>query len=360
MKLRSLLLTAACAVAVTAGFTSCSSDDDDWDPMKEGSKIKMVETRAFVLNEGAQSHNNAGITYFDWKQDTTFTKDFFYTQNGRNLGDVGQDIIVGEDDYLYVVVSGSSYIAKLNSVGVEKARVAFDEKIGEPRYAVEKDGYLYVTSYGGYVVKVKTSDMKIAGSVVVGANPEYIIEKDGFVYCTCSGWGKDKRVAYIDTKNFSKANFYEVMDNPDRIIKANNRVFVQGYGAAYDYPWGELNLSTGKFTPIGNASSWTEYDDVIYLVNSVTDWSTYTTTNYFFTYNAKTSKLSEWKLSGAPAALASTSVYGMSTNKKTGDIYIMTTDFVNNGKVYHVKKDGTFVKSFDSTGVNPRKIVFLD
>jgi hypothetical protein len=150
------------------------------------------------------------------------------------------------------------------------------------------------------------------------------------------------------------------MDNPDHIIKANDRVFVQGYGAAYDYPWGELNLSTGKFTPIGNASSWTEYDDVIYLVNSVTDWSTYTTTNYFFTYNAKTSKLSEWKLSGAPAALASTSVYGMSTNKKTGDIYIMTTDFVNNGKVYHVKKDGTFVKSFDSTGVNPRKIVFLD
>ena len=150
------------------------------------------------------------------------------------------------------------------------------------------------------------------------------------------------------------------MDNPDHIIKANDRVFVQGYGAGWDYPWGELNLSTGKFTPIGNASSWTEYDDVIYLVNSVTDWSTYTTTNYFFTYNAKTSKLSEWKLSGAPAALASTSVYGMSTNKKTGDIYIMTTDFVNNGKVYHVKKDGTFVKSFDSTGVNPRKIVFLD
>ena len=77
MKLRSLLLSAVCAVAVTAGFTSCSSDDDEWDPMKEGSKIKMVETRAFVLNEGAQSHNNAGITYFDWKQDTTFTKDFF-------------------------------------------------------------------------------------------------------------------------------------------------------------------------------------------------------------------------------------------------------------------------------------------
>ena len=37
----------------------------------------------------------------------------------------------------------------------------------------------------------------------------------------------------------------------------------------------------------------------------------------------------------------------------------MTTDFANNGTINHFTKDGTFVKQFNTTGINPRKIVFL-
>lgn len=356
MKFRKIMLGALSALMITAGFTAC--DDEDWDAIKEGSTIEMAQNRAFLLNEGAYKKNNAGITYFNWMTDEVYGNDLYLTQNKKQLGDTGQDIIE-EDGYLYVTVYGSNLIVKLNSVGVEKARVSVSSDLGQPRYMVEEDGYLYVTCYGGYIAKYKTSDLSYVSSVKVGDNPEYIIEEDGKLYCTNSGWGKDNRVAIVDIKSFSTATFQEVMPNPDHIIEVADHIYVQGYGAELEYPWGELK--NGKYTQIGNASSWCEYNDVLYLCNSVTDWDTYTTTNTFYSYNAKTSKLNNSSfLKNAPAELNSASIFNMCANPKNGDIYIMVSDYVNNGTIYHFKNDGSFVNKFTSTGVGPRKIVFLN
>lgn len=361
MKARSLYLSALCAMAITAGFTSCSDDDDEWDWNKEGSKVEMQSTRAFVLNEGAFGKNNAGMMYFDWKTDAAYNNDLFMAQNGMGLGDVGQDILVDDNDNLYVILSSSKVIYKLNSVGVVTKSIHVDQQLGDPRYGVIEDGYLYVTCYGGFVAKYDLNNLSLVGSVKVGANPEYIIEEDDQLYCTCSGWGADKRVACIDTKTFSEASFFEVMDNPDRIIEVSDHVFVQGYGADYSYPWGELNVKTGEFTTLGNASAWTAYNGTLYLVNSVTDWTTHATTNTFYSYNVKNGTKNESSfLKNAPEELLSTSVYGMSVNPENGHLYVLTTDFTNNGSIYHFDANGTFVRKIASTGVNPRKVVFLD
>ena len=321
MKTTKFLSVVLGAVALSAGFVSCSEDEDSWNPQSEGSKINMASTRAFVLNEGAYQSNNAGLTYFDW--------------------------------------DGSQYLAKLNSVGVEKARYAFDEKLGAPRYLVEKDGFLYVTSYGGYVAKIKAADLSLVDTVKVGKNPEFIVEKDNKICCSVSGWGEDKRVAVISLSDFKNVTYCDVMDNPDQLIVVAGRVFVQGYGAYYDYPWGELK-EDGTFQQIGNCSKWAAYGNTLYLAYSETDWNTYATTTTFKTYDAATSTLSENSpFKNAPAELASSSVYGISTNPYNGDIYVMTSDYVTNGKIYHFKNDGTYVKTLQSTGISPRKIIFL-
>lgn len=360
MKTRNYLFAALSVLAVSAGFVSCS-DDDEWDWSKEGSNIEMSETRAFVLNEGSMNQNNAGLTYFDWKTDATYDKDLFMQQNGIAMGDVAQDIIVDDKDNIYVIMSGSKLIYKLSSVGTRQATMTISSDLGDPRYGVIEKGYLYVTCYGGFVAKIDTKTMTLTGQVKVGANPEYIVENDGKLYCTCSGWGADKRVAVIDIKNFDNASYFDVMDNPDRIIEVDDHIFVQGYGADWSYPWGELNTNTGKFTQIGNCSAWASYKNTLYLAFSETDWSTYATTTTFTSYNVKSGQLNKSSfLKNAPAALTSSSVYGMSVNEKTGDIYVLTTDFVTNGRIYHFNSDGTFVKDFASSGVNPRKIVFLD
>ena len=359
MKTRNYLFAALSVLAVSAGFVSCS-DDDEWDWSKEGSVVPMRETRAFVLNEGSMNQNNAGMSYFDWTTDTIYPYDLFLGQNGVRMGDVAQDIIA-DDDNLYVIMSGSKLIYKLSSVGTRQATMTISSDLGDPRYGVIEKGYLYVTCYGGFVAKIDTKTMTLTGQVKVGANPEYIVENDGKLYCTCSGWGADKRVAVIDIKNFDNASYFDVMDNPDRIIEVDDHLFVQGYGADWSYPWGELNTNTGKFTQIGNCSAWASYKNTLYLAFSETDWSTYATTTTFTSYNVKSGQLNNSSfLKNAPAALTPSSVYGMSVNEKTGDIYVLTTDFVTDGHIYHFSSDGTFVKDFASTGVNPRKIVFLD
>jgi len=359
MKLRNLSIAALSMLALSVGFTSCDDDDDEWNWESEGSTIEMKQTRAFVLNEGAMNNNNAGITYFDWTTDQTYTNDLFMIQNKKALGDVGQDIIE-DDGNIYVIMSGSKCIYKMNGVGVLQSTLSVSSDLGDPRYGVIDDDYLYVTCYGGYVAKIDTRTMSLVGKVQVGANPEYIIEENNKLYCTCSGWGADKRVAEIDLDSFNKASYYDVMSNPDRIIEVNDHIYVQGYGAAWDYPWGELNIKTGAFTQIGNCSAWAENDNLLFLAYSETDWSTYATTTTLSAYDTNKGEQNKSFFKNAPAELTSSSVYGISVNDENGDIYVMTTDFVNNGSIYHFDSTGSFVRKFASTGVNPRKIIFLD
>ena len=359
MEIRKWAAVTLSVLAISAGFTSCSSDDDEWDWKTEGSTIEMKETRAFILNEGSMNNNNANLTYFDWTTDAAYPNDIFMKQNGIAMGDVAQDIIV-DDDNIFIIMSGSKRIYKLNGVGVRKADVSVSLDLGDPRYGVIDNGNLYVTCYGGYVAKYDTKDLTFKGSVKVGDNPEYIVKEGGKLYCTCSGWGKDNRVAAIDIKSFDKANYFTVMDNPDRIISVSGKLFVQGYGADWSYPWGLLDTAKGTFIQLGNCSAWTAYRNTLYLCNSVTDWSTYETTSTFYTYDVNSGKLNDSFLKNAPQKLTSSSVYGMSTNEKTGDIYVLTTDFTTAGHLYHFKSDGTFLNDFPTTGVNPRKVVFLD
>ena len=353
-----IILLISITLAVSADIIETNNAHNGNATYSTSSSIELARTRAFILNEGLYEKYNAGITYFDWMTDNVYNSDLYMAQNKRQLGDTGQDIIEA-NDCIYVLVSGGKQLLKLNSLGVEVGRTTLSSDFGDPRFIVEDDGYLYVTCYGGYIVKYKASNLSFVSSVKVGSNPEHIIIYDGKLYCTNSGWGKDNRVAVVDIKTFNTAYFQEVMTNPNLIIEVDDHIFVQGYGAAYDYPWGELK--NGKYTQLGNASNWCKHGDMLYLVNSVTDWNTHITNNTFYSYNAKTSTLNNSSfLKNAPAELDSASIFAMSANPKNGDIYIMTSDYSNNGTVYHFKNDGTFVTKFTSTGISPKKIVFLD
>ena len=357
-------------IALTTFMTSCSDDDENENPIID--PVVTHTNNAWVLNEGAYEKNNAGITRFLFDTNEVTNNDLYFDVNQKYLGDTAQDIIVGSDGYIYVSVYGSGYIAKLDHNGVEQGRLSFTEgaltELGQPRYLVEKNGALYATCYGGYVVKINTDNMSILETVktdkldtAVDNNPEYIIEKDGYIYCTNSGWGEGNTVSVINASNFAAGSrTLNVMMNPDHILAARGHVFVQGYGAYYDYPWGELNLTTGEFKQLGNASNWAELNGVLYLVNSVTDWATYQTTNYFSSYDISTGTLTEGSyLVDAPEELASASIYGMNFNTFNNYLYIMTSDFVTNGKIYVFDDQLKYVTTISSGGVGPRKVVFF-
>ena len=65
-------------------------------------------------------------------------------------------------------------------------------------------------------------------------------------------------------------------------------------------------------------------------------------------------------LPNAPSELSSTAIYLLEVDKKTGYIYIGTSDYVNTGTIYMFDKDGKLLRTFDSGGVNPSAMIFRD
>ena len=365
MKLRNFYLPVLSCLATAIGLTSCS--DDDYDPYEGGSLVAMPEYRGFILNEGSYGSNDASISFFDAAEDTTTSayNDIFYIQNGVKLGDTGQSLIV-YDNSLFVAVYGSSYVAKLNKSGVLQVETDFSS-YGQPRYMAAEDDYLYVTTYGGYVVKLSTSDLSYIDKVEVGAAPERIIEEDGKLYValgyTTDLATTDNRMAIIDVESFEVEQYVEVMENAQNVVGDGNYIFIQGYGTDWvNTPVYVYNVSTGEAKNIGyNASFMVEEDNVLYAVYSETDWTTYETSNTFFSYDPSTETYTDLtsQVVSQASELASAGIYSMSVNPYDDSFYITTTDYYSYGTVYHFCCEWNYKSSFSTWGVNANSVVVI-
>ncbi|GAA6337054.1 hypothetical protein I080019B2_18010 [Bacteroides stercoris] len=52
-----------CMLALGVSLASCSDDDDD-SLDDGGSKVTLPQTRVYILNEGSQGANNAGLAFY--------------------------------------------------------------------------------------------------------------------------------------------------------------------------------------------------------------------------------------------------------------------------------------------------------
>jgi len=221
-----------------------------------------------------------------------------------------------------------------------------------------------VSSYGGYLTKVKIGDssLTIEKSVELGTYPEDVVVNDGKVYCSVSGWGADNRVAVVDANDFDEVEYVDVMVNPDNLAVVDGHVYVQGYGPfaadwSCPYPWGEIK--DGKYTELGNAHIFTAGPGKIYAVLSKTNWSTYKTTTTFSVYDVATGTMDNNYFKNMPEKLATTSIYGISVNPYTDYVYVTTTSYTSDGAIYVFDETGNYVTTFSSYGINPKQLVFL-
>ena len=353
MKFRSLFLAVLCTLFMGVSLTSCSDDDDD----------DEVTTGVFILNEGKSENNNAGISVYN-PETHAVTADIYMSQNDKGLGDTGQDMIQ-YGNYVYVTVYGSSRLVKLDKAGVEVASLTFSAEDGQPRYMAAEDGKLYVTLYSGKVARINAADLKIEKYVQVGKNPEQIVEEDDKLFVANSGWGEDNTVSVIDIRTFEVVKTVEVVVNPNYLQEAEGYVYVISYGNFGNVPYtlSRINTRTYAVEKITTATLMAEHDDVIYLVNSVTDWSTYTTTTTFFTYDARRGVLNNTSfLQDSPEARkrATKSIHMIEIDPNNGDIYIGISDYNNNGDVYRFTRTGEFVKEITTGSLNPNNMVFFN
>ena len=171
----------------------------------------------------------------------------------------------------------------------------------------------------------------------------------------------------IDAQTMTLTNTITVVDNPTKMYKIDDKIYLISAGN-YDNVPGALQVidpKTGTSQVILNdVTKITKGNNgLVYGVASITDWTTnpasYVYT--FFTYNPKTGKVSKTSfLQNTPSSFSSVAIYLLEIDEETGFIYVGTTDYQNTGTIYAFDKNGKLFHSFDSGGVNPSTMVFVE
>ncbi len=366
MKTRSILMTTLCSLMLGMSFASCA-DDDDFENI--GITPDDGKDQYYVLNEGAWGANNANITGFVYNEkNSTFESmgDIYLGINKQQLGDVA-NAMMEEDDNIYVVLNGSKYVARLDLTIKEQARYTFPETEGAPRCIDVEDDYAYVTQYGGQVSKLHIEDMTLVGTFKGGDNLEGIVEKNGKLYVANSYKGineYNKEVFVIDAKTMTLEKTIEVVENPTKMYEINDKVYLISVGNYADVA-GALQIidtqSNTARTILNDVTKITEgHNGVIYGVRSTYD-ENWQLTNSFFLYSPKADEVSHTSfLKDAPSSFATDAIYILEVDEETGFIYVGTSDYTTNGTIYQFDQSGKFVQSFDSGGINPSAMVFMD
>lgn len=360
-------LTLGALLSLPMTFAACGDDDEDNNPEPV---IDPVEY-GYLLNEGKMGGNNAKLDFYH--SNGTIEKDVYAKINGEEIGDTGQDLIT-YGGRVYLSVNGSNYIAKLDKDCKLIEKYSFKADEGSPRHLAVKDGFVYVSTYGDKVFKFDTTSIAAPkGFVEVGSNPEHIAVKDNLlIVCNSQKFDAtgnsipDKRISVIDLNSFTlKENIDTEYGNFQSVEVVGDSVYVTYYTPSYAVEMLNLDLNKKTVTPSGSATKMVGYDGKLYCVNSATvydendNWKPTTKTN-FFVRDVKTGKDSEFLDLSQTPELKTATVYLFDINFSTGEYYVGTTDYVTNGVIYRFDKDGKFVAKFETSGINPNKLVIVN
>ena len=336
----------------TLTFQSCKDDEEETKP-EEVVKVKHV----FILNEANQGSNLSTMDCYYPNGESAYQPKVFAATNGEGLGDTGQDIIC-YGKRIYVSVWGSNYIAKLDQYGKLLEKYSFKADEGQPRRLAAKDGFVYVSTYGGKVAKFDTTSISAPlGFAEVGNNPEGIAVAGNYlVVCNSQqNYVADNRLSIVDLSSFSlKKHIESEYGNYQDVAVVGNNVYVTYYTPSYAIETLSVDIENGTIKPAVAASKIATDGSSLFCVNTTTaDWKTFTTS--FFKLGSTDSFLD---LTSTPE-LTSANVYMFEIDPDTKDFYIGTTDFATNGIVYRFDKTGKFVAKFETSGINPNHAAFV-
>lgn len=369
MKLRTFFFTALYLLSLGIAFTACENEDgpDTYPPDNE----TLSDHRAYILYEGSMNANNSGIAFYAPAGDADFIGNIYFTQNQASLGDTGLTM-VEDNNQLYVVVSGSKYVTKLNQDCVELTRHSFGEEVGDPRYIDVEDGYAYVTHHGNRVSKLDANTLEEVAFFEGGDNLEGIVMCNGRLYVANtyrqegSNWIYNTEVFVINPQTMQLEETLDVIINPERLYEFDDKVYLLSRGNYADIP-NQLQCidpaQGNEVTKLFEATKVAEGPQgLLYVVNSNTTYDANrnaTTVNTFFTYNLRTGARADM-LPDVPAELDGANIYLLAFDDETDDLYIGTTDYVTNGTIYRFNSQGTLVDTFDAGGINPNTMLFID
>lgn len=340
---------------------SCTRDNND------PPEIPLLrDPKLIVLNEGLDGANNASITLKNLKTGE-ISQNVFSTQNGRHLGDLGNDILV-YGGKIYIAMGGSATI-EITDLEFKSIRQilltegAHASPYREPQSLAAYNGNVYIVCFSGYVLRLDTLTLEINGIIEVGDNPEGIAISNGFAFVANSGGMnflvgavQDSTVSVINLATFTEERQIVVGLNPMHIgVDASGNIIVHTAGNWADIPAGlhRINGTTRTFDRTFedvSPSNFVMNGDIAFYYKI--DWSTFTV--QFIEFNTitgvKRSFINDPSAIGNPHAI--------NINRENGNIYVSDADFVSDGSVFAFDSNGDKLFEFPA-GLWPKRIVVL-
>ena len=315
------------------------------------------------LNNGNWNSNDAGMTLFDMDS-RTISADVFARTNGRNMGDLAQDIIKLGDGYA-VSMNGSQLVYVLGGdFKVKREIIAEHEGVRlSPRCLAEHEGKIYVSYYEGYLGEIDPLHDYALRLTPVGPNPDGLVYAAGKVYVANSGgylspdYGTS--VSVVDAASFVEEACVTVNNNPVAMAASRDgsSIYVCSWGNYADKPSAleRIDAVTLEVSPVdyqdvrGIAAG---AGDILYVVTGGYDenWQiTGTINSYDMAADRKAGVLTEEKIP---------SFYSISADP-SGLVFAGSSDYTTEGDMYIFDDAGQLLAKAGSGGLNPIRGMLL-
>ena len=274
----------------TAVMTSCDPAED-----YPETYLQVYSTGAYVVNSGNMYSNiESSLTAIDYASSTA-TQGVFKAANNRSLGNTANDgIVYGNKIYLAVDQSNTIEVidkkTKQSIKQIKTTELLGNAEGAEPRHVIAGGGYVFFTTYGGYVAAVDTTSFALQKKWQVGNYPEGLAIGNGNLYVANSNYGAGGgNISCINLYNDNvETKNIEGVNNPTGIYYAAGRVYVLDnpvYGPAPDYATTGENALRVVFFDKGTSEKVADGNYAVCVTPGATT-RTQVVRPYFFVLNA--------------------------------------------------------------------------
>ncbi len=324
---------------------------------------ETLDNGILVLCEGLFQQNNSSLSWIDLSNEAVNT-DFFTSQNGRFLGDTGNDMKV-YGSKIYIIVNNSNTVEVINKKdgkSIKQISMTNGAAAKQPRSITFYNGKAFVTCYDGFVDVIDTTSLTISQRIPVGSNPEGLAISNGKLFVSNSGGlnypAVDSTISIIDLASYTELDRIVVGKNPGAVqVDSEGDVYVIARGNYGTIPsrMVRINSQTNAVeqTFTFDASGMALMQD--YFLISFYNYSTQTSEIRLFNTLSETLENNNFiSTSGL------TTLYGIQYNPVSDKIYCLDAmNYTNSGYVRQYTSAGVFEKSYH-VGLNPSKLVFYE
>ena len=346
----------------TGILTACSTDDEPGTP-------EVSETTynggILVLNEGNFGVGNSTISYVD-NEKSEITPQIFRKENeGKLLGDTGQNIGFYKD-YAFIVMNVSNTIEVVDRANF-KHIASIDTDLNNPRFIAFSEGKAFVTNWGDgtdpnddFISVFNADTFTSLNKISVPEGPERIVAGSGRVFAAHKGgFNVNDKISVIDPV---KSEFILTLTTGDH----PNSLLIEG-----DHLW---VLSGGKPSYSDNESAGTLSQIDLGTLEIVREFTFPNTTDHPANLDIENDRLyytlgpKMYSFGKSETSLPATPVfelegieilYGFEVEGSQIFAASANYDFSGDGKLFIYDLTGNLLNTF-STGVNPNGIYFND